>query len=135
MGGAHRLHKAPGPAGSTARIKAGPASSLFQAKCYKLLYSNSTVKLQSRENEKTKQNKQKTKIKPNKNSPHKTREHWKKTCLEQSISAAIVASGIFFSILSHCIVLYDQLQHNLETSYTSSLSYNTVAILTIPLLY
>lgn len=60
MGGAHRLHKAPGPAGSTARIKAGSASSLFQAKYYKLLYSNSTVKLKSREKEKTKQNKHKT---------------------------------------------------------------------------
>lgn len=99
MGGAHRPYKAPGPAGSTARIKAGSASSLFQAKRYKLLYSNPTVKLKSRE-KKTKQNQQKTKIKPNKNSPHKTREHWKKTCLEQSISAAIAEPGLFFHFIS-----------------------------------
>lgn len=134
MGGAHHLHKAPGPAGSTAGIKAGSAPSLFQAKCYKLLYSNSTVTLRSREKEKTKPTK-KPKSNQTKIATTKPENTGKRHAWNRLFQLQLLSPGFFFFHFISQNFLYDQLQHNLEVSYTSSLHHSTVATLTSPLLY
>lgn len=88
--------KHPAPLAPQQGIKAVSASSLFQAKCYKLLYYSSTVKLKSREWEEGGGGEKRRK---------KTQRILGREMSEQSISATIVQSSIFFPLSLKFLVL------------------------------